>query len=395
MTARRVLSISTLYPNPHTPRFGTFVARSLEALAARGDWDVTLINPIGLPPIRWGHYRALAHAVRDGVEGGVRVHRPAFPLIPKLSGPINPALITRTILPLARRLHAEEPFDLVDAQFFYPDGPVAARVAKALALPFSIKARGADISYWGARPSSRRQMLAAAGEAAGLLSVSQALAAEMTALGMPEERIAVHYTGLDRQRFRLRGRAEARAAVAERTGGLLRPDQALLLTVGALIPRKGQAIAIRALTEVPEAILGLVGTGPDEGELKALARSLGIADRVRFFGSVDHELLPLLLAASNAMVLPSLSEGLANAWVEALACGTPLIVTDAGGARELMTRPEAGEITAREPGAIARAVNRLLAAPPPPETVADIVSGFSWEENAARLAAYYETLLTR
>ena len=44
---KRVLSIATLFPNAQQPRFGTFVARQLEALAARGDWDVTVINPIG------------------------------------------------------------------------------------------------------------------------------------------------------------------------------------------------------------------------------------------------------------------------------------------------------------------------------------------------------------
>ena len=57
---RRLLSIATLYPNPQLPRFGTFVARSLEALAAREDWAVTVINPIGLPPVTFGGapYRA-------------------------------------------------------------------------------------------------------------------------------------------------------------------------------------------------------------------------------------------------------------------------------------------------------------------------------------------------
>ena len=79
----------------------------------------------------------------------------------------NPALIARAVLPLARRLHAERPFDLVDAQFFYPDGPAASGVAQALGLPLSIKARGSDIHYWGAKPFAPRRMLAAADRRAG------------------------------------------------------------------------------------------------------------------------------------------------------------------------------------------------------------------------------------
>ena len=98
---KRVLSLSTLYPNAAQLRFGTFVARSLEALAAQGDWDVTVVNPIGVPPVRFGKYRALAEAAEDGAENGVEVHRPIFPLFPKFGGRFNPALVARAFLQAA------------------------------------------------------------------------------------------------------------------------------------------------------------------------------------------------------------------------------------------------------------------------------------------------------
>ena len=93
------------------------------------------------------------------------------------------------------------------------------------------------------------------------------------------------------------------------------------------------------------------------------------------------------------MVLPSASEGLANAWVEALACGCPVVITEAGGARELVRRPEAGRIVPREADAIAAGLRELLADPPPREAVAACAERFSWEANAAELAAHYEGLL--
>jgi glycosyltransferase involved in cell wall biosynthesis len=388
---KRLLSIATLYPNAHRPRFGTFVARQMEALAARGDWDVTVINPIGVPPMALGRYKPLAEAAVTGVEHGVTVHRPRFTLIPAVGGPVNPRMIARAVLPLARRLHALAPFDLVDAQFFYPDGPAAARLAAALGLPLSIKARGADIHLWGGKGYALRQMLRAAEQAAGLLAVSGALARDMATLGLPDEKIAVHYTGLDRALFRPLNRAESRARLAASFG--IPADGRLLASVGALIPRKGQQLVIRALARLPDVRLALVGTGPDQAALEILVHESGMGGRVHFLGALDHHMLPAVLSAADAMVLPSASEGLANAWVEALACGCPLAISDAGGARELMTRPEAGRIVAREADAIAAAVRELLADPPPREAVAECAARFSWEANAAALAEYYERLI--
>jgi glycosyltransferase involved in cell wall biosynthesis len=390
---KRVLSIATLYPNAHQPRFGTFVARQMEALAARGDWDVTVINPIGVPPVAVGRYKPLAAAAVTGVEGDVTVHRPRFTLVPAVGGPFNPRMIVRGTLPLARRLHALAPFDLVDAQFFYPDGPAAARIAHELGLPLSIKARGADISLWGRKAYALRQMKRAAAQASGLLAVSEALAEDMATVGLPRDKITIHYTGLDHARFLPLGRRQSRARLEQELQLALPDDAPLLATVGALIPRKGQQYVIRALARLPSARLALVGTGPDRAALEALARDAGLAGRVHFLGSLDHALLPVVLSAADAMVLPSASEGLANAWVEALACGCPLVITEAGGAREVVTRPEAGRIVARDADAIAAAVRELVDAPPSQEAVAECAARFSWEANAAVLAGYYEKLL--
>jgi teichuronic acid biosynthesis glycosyltransferase TuaC len=394
----RVLSLSTLYPDAARPRFGTFVARSLEALQRETEWEVTVINPIGVAPLALGRYRAKAAAAVDGVEHGVPVHRPIFRLLPGVGGRFNPGAIARTAIPLARRLHRENPIDLVDAQFFYPDGPAALRIARALDLPLSIKARGADIHYWGGKSYARAAMLEAGEAAAGLLAVCEALAADMTALGLPRDKIAVHYTGLDRDRFRPLDHTRLRPRLAEELNLPLGFAEPLLASVGALIPRKGQQLVIRALSGLPADLQGarllLVGKGEDEAALRALAAELGLAERVHFLGSLDHDMLPLVLSACDAMVLPSASEGLANAWVEALACGTPLVITDVGGARELMTDPLAGVLVARETQAVRDGIVRVLAEPRDRQAVAATVEGFGWTENARSLAAYYDRLLS-
>lgn len=387
---RRLLSISTLYPATGRPGFGRFVSRQMQALAERGDWEVTVVNPIGMPPVPMKRYATLKGVPEVQEQGAVTIHHPRFLLIPGLSGPINPALIAHAVLPLAKRLHAEQPFDMIDAQFFYPDGPAAAKVARAIEVPLAIKARGSDIHLWGQRSWPRRQMIEAARQSAILLSVSQALANDMIALGMPADRIKVHYTGLDRSRFRPLERQAARQLVSALPSLQIWSEGRLLLCVGALIAIKGQALAIRAMTLLPDDVrLAIAGTGADETVLKRLVQQLGLESRVHFLGSVEHDILPHLLCAADAMVLPSEREGLANAWIESLACGTPVVIPDIGGAREVVADSSAGRIADRTPEAIAEAVSELLQSPPTQDAVAANAVRFSWEANASALAAMY------
>jgi teichuronic acid biosynthesis glycosyltransferase TuaC len=388
----RVLSLSTLYPTDITPNFGVFVERQMQAVAARGDVDLVMVNPLGIPPFPLSllpRYRALTGVAREEQRGAVRVLRPRFRSLPGPLGRCNAAAEARAVLPLAQKLHAEQPFDLVDAQFFWPDGPAAMRIAHALGLPLSIKARGADIHYWGLKPGVANQVRAAALAADGLLAVSGGLADDIAALGVPRERIAIHRTGLDRGVFRPLDKAACRAKLG------LPLDKPVLATVGALIPRKGQRFAIEALAELPEAILLLAGTGGDEAELRALAAQLGLAERVRFLGAVPHGELPVVLSAADVFVLPTASEGLANAWVEALACGTPVVTTPIPGARELLTDPAWGKMVAHDKLAIAIAVSKILAAPPSREEVQRGAAGFSWEANAEALVAHWRGVAGR
>lgn len=388
MSKLRVLSLSTLYPNDHTPNFGVFVERQMQAVMKRGDVDLVLVNPLGLPPFPLSlhpRYHALDVLPGEELRGNVRVLRPHFTLIPGVGARFNARSEARAVLPLARKLHAEAPFDLVDAQFFHPDGPAAIEIGKALNLPVSIKARGADIHHWGKDPATARQVLEAGKAADGLLAVAEGLADDMATLGMDRAKITIHRTGLNADLFRPYDRKLCRDQL-----GLPR-GVPVLATVGALIPRKGQRFVIEALPLLPTALLVLAGTGEDEAMLRGLARDLGVADRVRFLGAVPHGELPILLNAADVFVLPSSSEGLANAWVEALACGTPVVTTPIPGARELLTDPVWGKMVARDKLAIAIAVDQLLADPPAPETVCAAVASYSWESSAAALVAHWRS----
>lgn len=388
----RVLSLSTLFPNAARPAFGKFVANQMAALSGREDIDLTMIAPIGMPP--WPLCLRESYASLRGVGEvaewqGSSVHHPRFRVLPGLTDS-NPGRLARAILPLVKRLHAEQPFDVVDAQFFFPDGPAAAIIARELKLPLSIKARGSDIHLWGQRPAARAQIVAAATQAAGILAVSEALKRDMVTLGMAGARIGVHYTGLDHSRFHPIPRDEARAALGLELG--FDKGVPLFICPGALIGIKGQALAIEALAEIPAARLAIAGSGPDEQRLRTLAARVGVADRVLFLGQIHPAILVQWLCSADAMVLPSEREGLANVWIEALACGTPLVIPDIGGAREIVRADSAGRIAERTPLAIAAALVDLLANPPAQADVARNADRFTWEENAAQLAAHFHRI---
>ncbi|NNC73355.1 MAG: glycosyltransferase [Sphingomonadaceae bacterium] len=386
----RVLTLATLFPDAARPTFGGFVERQTLGLAARDDVELEVVAPIGIPPwplSRHPHYRRFADVPEREVWKGIVVHRPRFRLIPKIGGSLTPATIAKTVRPLIATIRERFAFDIIDAEFFYPDGAAAMRLAGTFGVPYSVKARGTDIHFWGKRRGSARQVLAAARNAGGLLAVSAALKNDMTALGMDAGSIAVHYTGIDRERFHPVDRAAAKAA--------LDIDGPLVVTVGALIERKGQALVIDALSNVPGATAIFVGDGPDRAVLENRARKLGLGECVRMPGNLPHDEVARHVAAADVMVLPSASEGLANAWVEALASGTPIVISDAGGARELLDRPEAGAMVPRDPKAIADAIKAILADPPAQDAVRATVDRFSWEANSEALFDHLSAIVER
>lgn len=386
-----VVSIATLFPDETRPNFGIFVERSLAALARQPDIRLTVIAPLGIPP--WPlslhpRYAALRRLPLREEWHGLTVLRPRFLLIPGIGARLNAGAIARAILPIARALKANGQLDVLDAQFFHPDGPATHRVARALSLPFSVKARGADISLWAQRPDTGPAIRAAAQAAAGLLSVGQALKDDMVAAGMDAGKIRVHYTGLDAERFRPLDRAAARAHWG------VPPDAPVLLTVGALIPRKGQSLVIEAMRHLPQDVhYVMAGGGADASRLASLADRLGLADRVRQLGPVPNNDLPQLYAAADLMVLPSASEGLANAWVEAQACGLPLVLSDIPPAYEMIDGEDAGTITAADPSSLATAIGKVLHQPVDRATLAARAhQRFNWERNGRELASHLRSL---
>ena len=139
-------------------------------------------------------------------------------------------------------------------------------------------------------------------------------------------------------------------------------DGPTLVFAGRLSVQKAVDVALRALTTLEGLDLVLAGDGPDADKLRALAGELGLEGRARFLGPQPRATVFELLRAGDAVVLPSKWENFPHVLVEALAVGTPVIATAAGGVTEIVRDGENGLLVPPEdPEALAAAIRRYFA----------------------------------
>ncbi|MFL6733070.1 MAG: glycosyltransferase [Sphingomicrobium sp.] len=143
----------------------------------------------------------------------------------------------------------------------------------------------------------------------------------------------------------------------------------VVLGIGRLVPQKNFQFLLRAFALARQTIpvrLMLLGSGPQENELRDLARELGVADDVHFAGQVANPFA--YLHRSSLFVLPSRWEGMSNALLEALASGCPSIATRCPGSNEILANGRWGRLVSVDDAALlASAMIEMLRNPPPRE----------------------------
>jgi glycosyltransferase involved in cell wall biosynthesis len=178
---------------------------------------------------------------------------------------------------------------------------------------------------------------------------------------IPAERVSVIYGGVDEQPFAASpAREQARSALGIAAHG------AVLMGIGELGWEKHQEAMLRVLAAFrgsgTSAVLLLVGEGPERGRLERLAADLGCAGAVRFLGTRTD--VPTLLAASDVVLLTSLTEGLPGVLVEAGMAGVAAVAWDVAGVREVVRDGITGLVPPyRDEQAFAAAVQRVLGDP--------------------------------
>ena len=175
------------------------------------------------------------------------------------------------------------------------------------------------------------------------------------------DKLVLVRNGVDLHRFHPDARAVHRQAM--RTKLDVPPGARVLLVVGSGFERKGVRVALHAMQGIDGAVLVVVGGDKHAGDYHAEAARCGVAGRTRFVGPVADP-LPYY-AMADLFVLPTLYDPFPNAALEALACGVPLVTTDACGAAELVDARIGRVVPVDDAPALSEAIRSLLAADAP------------------------------
>jgi glycosyltransferase involved in cell wall biosynthesis len=282
-----------------------------------------------------------------------------------------------TVMPLRRSFDVSWPMrfarfiraqkvDVVQSHEFTAN-VYASAGARLAGVPIVCTTHGKN--YWPYALYRRAAYRWAAHNARAFVAVSADLCRYITStLGIAERGVRVIRNGIDPNVFKYdaHARANVRAELS------VHASQPLLLACGELTQVKGHECLVRAVRQVvencPEAVVAIAGHGPLREYLEALADSLGVNSHMRFLGFRDD--VPALLNAADVFVMPSLSEGLPLALLEAMSVGIPVVATAVGGVPELIRAGETGWLVPpRDADALGRALVGVIQNPTSRERV--------------------------
>jgi phosphatidylinositol alpha-1,6-mannosyltransferase len=278
----------------------------------------------------------------------------------------------------------------------YPLALLGPRLA-ARGLPYLSAAHGFE--YWlSLAPGTHTLMRRATGAATRVPVLCSAFIARTVRTAVPAQvPVTVLYPGADVERFH----PELVTEDLRAAHGL--EDRPVVVCVSRLVKRKGQDTLIDALPAIRERVAGaslvIVGGGPDEDRLRS--RAAGLGDAVVFTGPVAEDDLPRYYALGDVFAMPCRTrlgglevEGWGNVFIEAAACGRPVVVGDSGGARESLVDGETGILVdGRRSAAVADAVATLLADPARASAMGAagrerVLRDHTWPQIATQLAAW-------
>ncbi|WP_404355914.1 glycosyltransferase [Methylotuvimicrobium sp. KM1] len=343
----RLVVFCSLFPSSVQPNSGVFIRERMFRVGKQ-------LPIVVVSPVAWFPLQGLIRLVKPGfrpqppkfeLQQGVEVYYPRFLSIPGLLKQWDGFMMALGALPTMVRLKRRHRFNLIDAHFAYPDGYAATWLGKWFKVPVTITLRGTEVSL-SKFPARKLRIVSALQRATKIFSVADSLKRHVVTLGIDSNKIRVVGNGVDADKFQPVDRVDVRRDLN------LPEDAPVLISVGGLVDRKGYHRVIEVmpllLEEFPDLVYLIVGGACAEGnnrkQLEQQVADLNLQKHVRFLGPLPSEQLKSPLSASDAFVLSTANEGWANVFLEAMACGLPVITTDVGGNSEVVNDVSLGTI---------------------------------------------------
>jgi teichuronic acid biosynthesis glycosyltransferase TuaC len=391
-----VVVFSTLFPSPLQPQAGVFIRERMFRVAAF--LPLTVVSPVPWFPfqslLRWWKPHFRPDAPRREIQSGIEILRPRFFSAPGVFKRFDGLFLAVGSLGALLALKRSGRLDVLDAHFAYPDGYAATLVGRWLGVPVTVTLRGKEARQ-STIPALRRRISAALHRASRVFAVANALKELAVTLGIAESGIRVIGNGVDLRKFHPVPKATARSSLG------LAQDAPVLISVGGLVERKGFHRVIECLPALrnrfPTLQYLIVGGASPEGdmgsELRAQVAQLGLQDNVRFLGPLPPKHLKIPLSAADVFVLATRYEGWANVFLEAMACGLPVVTTNVGGNAQVVCRPELGSVIPfGDAAALRNALESALVRTWDGDAVIDYARANSWDERVAKLIGEFEQL---
>ena len=359
----KILAVSHLFPNAHEPRYGIFVARQLAAIAAEGA-TVELLVPRLYSP-RWlnwllGRPARMEHTANLLEFEGLPAHSVRYFAVPGKSFKRRAGVaMYRAALATAAARHREMEFDFVYGTDWFLGADAARRLAVSLKLPSAGLAIGDDINITAQQSTDdQHRFVEIANGLTATLACGDSLAKSIDDVRSGPATLSV-YGVVDLVQFQP---CDDKLPLREKLN-FPKADR-ILVYAGYLWKRKGLLELIDALEGVCQnhsAALVICGQGEDETEIVRYARQSTANAQIHFAGDVGPHEMHLHMQASDLFVLPSYSEGMPNAVMEAMACGLPVVCSAVGGLPQAVGDSGAARLVPpRDPRSINDAVREVL-----------------------------------
>ncbi|MDT4290613.1 glycosyltransferase [Methylomonas sp. MO1] len=393
----RLIVFSSLYPSRVRPNAGVFIRERMSKVARH--CPLVVISPVPWFPLQSliqrikPDYRPQPDKYED--QDGISVYFPRFLSIPGVGRSWDGFFMALGSLAICYRLKKHFAFNLIDAHFAYPDGYAAALLGKRFKVPVTITLRGTEVPL-SKIPSRRQRLLKALSDAARVFSVSDSLKRHVVNLGADAEKIRVVGNGIDTAKFFPVDKKQARQHWQ------IPEDVQVLISVGGLVDRKGFHRVIEILPALiekyPRLLYLIVGGASPEGDirnrLEQQVETLNLRQHVRFLGAMPAEQLHGPLSAADIFVLATANEGWANVFLEAMACGLPVVSTDVGGNREVVADKALGTIVPfGDAEALLLALDDALQRQWGRQAIVNYAADNSWDKRVDILLAEFKKLV--